>query len=403
MHSIKTDFPRNSFAAETTLKMLVAFIFCTVLMRGPITVLGPLAPEIEAQYAADAADFGILTAIPVACFGVFSFAAFAVSSRFGLLRANEIAIALLVFGCFGRLISHWGALVTATVLIGAGIALLNVFMPVIAKRNWPKHASLLLGLYSGLVGVSGSIGSLCARPTMFWAGNLWGSFAFWFVLACIGWAFWHFLAYGKTSLPTTDVAHHSVSIGKIVFDPLAWALMLVMGVQSLLIYTVAAWLPAWLFDRGLSPQAGAVQLFAYLLIGFLGSLLTPKVLQAIRKDALSCFLFTLMYMAGAFCWWLGGHWLLLGSLLAGFAQGAMLTVALLFMAQKSCSQDQMLAISAFAQGLGYIGAGFGPLLFGLLREWTQAWSASLAFTVFMMAVWAAAGFWASLRPRLSEP
>lgn len=375
---------------NAALLLLAAFFLGTLVMRGPVTALGPVAFEIEKAFAASPSAFGLLTAIPIACFGVFSFAGAPCAHRLGLYPATLAALCVLFAGCALRLVPHWNGLLAATVLVGAGIALLNVYMPVIAKTAWPQHTAAMLGIYSGMVGVSGSIGSLTARPLLIWDG-LTGTFGFWALAALFGAALW-FWALRRQSAPAKTLARGNLR--RMLCDPLAWALTAVMGLQSLLIYTVAAWLPSWLVTRGFTAQDGGFWIFVYLLVGFVGSALTPRLLRLMRTEFAAEAFFSACYLAGAGCWWLGGAWMWPGSLLAGFAQGAMLTVALVLMAQKSRSPAEMLSISAFAQGLGYIGAGLGPLLFGVLRETTGGWTASLLFTVIVMVLWAGAGAWA---------
>lgn len=108
-------------------------------------------------------------------------------------------------------------------------------------------------------------------------------------------------------------------------------------------------------------------------------------------------LMSLSYLAGLWFWTLGGPWIFLGSILAGAPQGSMLSVAFILMARKTRSSAHMLGLSALSQGVGYLGAGLGPLVFAALLP--AGWGTSLSFVGFIIVLWALAGLAAS---RFSE-
>ena len=64
-------------------------------------------------------------------------------------------------------------------LLGAGIALLNVLMPVVIKTRWSRRIGMLMGLYTGMIGLSGAVGGLTAAPLFAWGGSL--SWPLWFL------------------------------------------------------------------------------------------------------------------------------------------------------------------------------------------------------------------------------
>lgn len=179
--------------------------------------------------------------------------------------------------------------------------------------------------------------------------------------------------------------------------PGAWAVTAVMGLQSLLIYTVAAWLPPYLQTQGVSADAAGAALALYLVSGLPASILTDRFMKRCGSEWASEALMSLSYLAGLWFWTLGGPWIFLGSILAGAPQGSMLSVAFILMARKTRSSAHMLGLSALSQGVGYLGAGLGPLVFAALLP--AGWGASLSFVGFIIVLWALAGLAAS---RFSE-
>ena len=135
--------------------LLVALLAATFVMRGPVTMAGPVAGAIREAFGASLSAYGLLAALPVAAFGAFSFAGPALAGRLGLGRAVLAALLILLAGAALRLVPNWTTLLFATLLVGAGIALLNVMMPVMVRSAWPGRVGSMVGLYTGVIGLSG--------------------------------------------------------------------------------------------------------------------------------------------------------------------------------------------------------------------------------------------------------
>lgn len=109
---------------------------------------------------------------------------------------------------------------------------------------------------------------------------------------------------------------------------------------------------------------------------------------------------SLSYLLGLYCWTQGGLWIYVGSILAGAPQGSMLSTAFILMAEKTRSNAALLGLSAMTQGIGYLGAGLGPIIFASLL--TNGWTLALWFVAFIIALWAAVGFIASRFPTIGK-
>lgn len=381
--------------------LLAALLFSSFVMRGPVTAVGPLSEEIRDVLGIGWSAYGFLTALPVAAFGIFSFAAPGAVGRFGLLGALLGALGTLTLGALLRIVPDWWVLLAGTLLVGAGIALMNVLLPVALKSGWPARAAGLMGLYTGLVGVSGAVGGLTSAPLLDWGGSLAAPMGFWAAAACAAAAF--VLAASRTGGAAERfgaAGAGGVGFRTLLADPLAWALTGVMGLQSLTIYTAAAWMPPYWQSLGLAPSETGFWLFVYLLSGLPASILTPRFMNWIRSEAAAAVILSALYLAGLAGWLMGGAWLLPGSVAAGAAQGAMLSVAFLLMAKKSPDMRRMLGISSMAQGIGYLGAGCGPSIFAALYEGTGAWAPAFVFFGAVIILWGAAGCFASRRRSL---
>ena len=372
--------------------LLAAFLSVTFVMRGPVTAVGPLAHEICEAMEVGWDAYGTLSALPIAAFGVFSFVSPALVRRFGLWGGIAAALMILSAGAVLRMVTNWSVLLAATLFVGAGIAILNVLMPVVVKTVWAQKSGPMMGLYTGVIGSSGAVGGLLAAPLLSLSGSLAVPFGFWALASGIALLCWSLArrepgaeAMLQGSSPRQE--EKKSSFGAMLSDPLAWALTAVMGLQSLTIYTAAAWMPPFWQSLGMSASETGFWIFVYLLSGLPASVFTPCFMKLVGNDAVSGIILSAIYLAGLAGWIAGGVWLFPASVAAGASQGAMLSVAFLLMAQKSTDMRRMLGISSMAQGIGYLGAGCGPWIFAMLYEKTQAWTYPFVFFGTVLVLW----------------
>ncbi len=391
-----------------------AVCLAAMLLRGPVTCVGPMAENIVAAFGVSYSQYGTLAALPIAAFGIFSFFAAALGKFLGLKNAAFAALVILFAGAAARLIFNWNLFLAASLVTGAGIALLNVIMPVAVKKWFGGRAAAMMGLYTGLIGLSGAVGGLTSVPLLNAFGGIRGPLLFWAAAAAAAALAWLILAPAKsvqqahpdavpTAAPSGSEAksqERETTFLELLKSPTAVALVFVMGLQSLLVYTVGAWLAAFLSAGGMAADEAGFWFFVFLASGLPASMLTPAFMRAVKSEAAAAVILGVLYLAGIAGWMAGGAWLLPASISAGISQGSMLSVALLLMARKSQNAGQMLAISALSQGLGYIGAGFGPLVFGVVLEAAHGWGAPFALTALAVVFWTAAGVAASRRRTL---
>jgi CP family cyanate transporter-like MFS transporter len=182
--------------------------------------------------------------------------------------------------------------------------------------------------------------------------------------------------------------------------PLAWQVMLFMGLQSLVYYATLSWLPTILRGRGES-AAGAGDLLALMGVGNLAvSLVVPVIAQRMRAQhvlvvptvaAIAGGLAGLVYapLGSAVAW----------ALILGAGQNAALALAIFFTAARSPDAATAASLSAFSQAAGYLLASAGPLGVGLLHATTGSWTASVVALFALTAVLLVFGLLAA-RPRM---
>lgn len=375
--------------AHPPIIVFLALLMTILVMRGPITCVGAVAEELITTLQIGYPAYGFLTALPIACFGLFCAAAPAMSKRFGLLVTVLICLALIFIGAAGRLALSYSVMLAATALIGIGIAVLNVLMPVLLRDYFPNNIALVMGVFTGFIGFSGSIGAYFSVPLLDAFDSLDAPLGLWVLMAALALAAW-FLAPRAKRITVAGGAFQWALLKK----PLTWAVIFVMGMQSLTIYTTVAWLPTILSTLGFSASAAGLGSAIFLLVSAPASILTAAFIKAVGGERPASLIMTASFAIGIVLWLFGGTWSFVGCVLAGIPQGITFSMAMILMAKKTNSLSQLLVISSLAQGIGYVLAGFGPFICGLLYHGDGKWLPVAGFMLCAVALWGLSAWYA---------
>ena len=101
----------------------------------------------------DGGTVGLLTSLPVLCFGLATPPASALLARLGLGRGVLVALAVLLAGIVVRSLGGLPAALVGTVLIGAAITVANVAVPVVIGRELADRTGPVLGAYTAALNV----------------------------------------------------------------------------------------------------------------------------------------------------------------------------------------------------------------------------------------------------------
>jgi CP family cyanate transporter-like MFS transporter len=359
--------------------LFAAVILISLNLRPPLTGVGPLIGEIRADTGLSNTLLGLLTTIPILCFGVFSVFTALVTRRFGTEKTMAFALLLLSAGIFMRTAQSSFALFAGTVILGVGIAMGNVMLPGIVKKQFPDYVGWLTGIYSAMLAIGASLASGISVPLSEraglgwrWALAVWGFFS---VAAFISW-----LPQLKSKLPEAIKKGFRSSLRQLGSSKLAWHVAVFMGVQSLSFYILITWLPEILIDRGMGSEKAGWYLALMQAVGVTGTLLVPAWSSNRKRQQLPVAGIVLLEIIS-----LGG--LMIPSLsyigvwisILGFCMGASFGMALLFIVLRSRDSTGANELSGMSQSVGYSFAAFGPVLFGALYDISGSWYIPLGF------------------------
>ncbi|WP_199073451.1 MULTISPECIES: MFS transporter [unclassified Erwinia] len=175
-----------------SLLTLSAIILLGATLRAPITSVGPLLGPLMMTFHLSAVSAGWLNALPLLAFGLLAPLAPLLARRVGLERALFIAVLLVASGTLIRSLGSQWALWLGTLLMPAGIALANVLLPALARRDFSRNPAAIIGLYVTVMSVTASLASGIANPLAALSGSWQFALGIWSlpaILAAILWGY----------------------------------------------------------------------------------------------------------------------------------------------------------------------------------------------------------------------
>ena len=139
--------------------LIAGILLIATTLRVVFTGAAPLLDAIRSDYGLTTAQTGLLTTLPLLAFGLVSPLAAGVARRFGMERSLLLAMLLICAGIALRSLPSAALLFIGTAVIGCGIALGNVLLPGLIKRDFSQHVARMTGAYSLTMGGAAWLGA----------------------------------------------------------------------------------------------------------------------------------------------------------------------------------------------------------------------------------------------------
>src|SRR4051794_16398715 len=366
------EVPRSRIA---TVLLVAAIVAVALNQRPAVVAVAPVLGDLRSDTGLSSTIAGLLTTLPVLCFGAFAPAAPRLARRIGLETAVALSLVLPAAGIALRLLSPLALLFAGSVVAGAAIAFANVLLPAYVKREF-RRPGAVMGLYSASLNVGAGAGAAATVPLAAALGVDWRTaLGLWLLLAVAALALWLPAAGTGRAHRTTEPLPADAGSWSLLRQPLARQVTAYLGLQSVQFYSVAAWLPTLLADSGVPVREGGLLLGFASVVGAAGALLAPAQAGRMRTQRPLILGVTAAYAVG-----LGG--LLVapatGTLVwvgaFGLAQGSGFALALTLIVLRSPTPLVAARLGGVAQCLGYLLAALGPLVIGALHDLTGGWS-----------------------------
>jgi CP family cyanate transporter-like MFS transporter len=367
----------------------LALIAVALNLRPALSSLGPVLPEVMQAVAISSTTASILTMAPVLCLGLFGFITPRLAGRFGAERTVVGALLLLASGIALRGVPVFPSLLAGTLIAGSGIGIAGVLLPSLVKRDFPRHASLMTGIYTMALCAGAATAAGLTVLLARWLDGWPAALAFWALPALAAALLWLPPARRRHGGGVRSPPYRVTGLWR---DPLAWQVTVFMGLQSSLAYIVFGWLAPILRERGLDPVTAGLAVSATVIVQ-LSTALTAPVVAARRRTqggvAVGVVMLAMVGLLGCLYAPITTMWLWI--VVLGLGQGGCFAVALSLIVLRSSDAQVATHLSGMAQSVGYTFASMGPLLAGLLRDWSGGWDATGALFAAICLMAAAAG------------
>ncbi|STH49247.1 major facilitator superfamily protein [Escherichia coli] len=154
----------TSLSGKNRIVLIAGILMIATTLRVTFTGAAPLLDTIRSAYSLTTAQTGLLTTLPLLAFALISPLAAPVARRFGMERSLFAALLLICAGIAIRSLPSPYLLFGGTAVIGGGIALGNVLLPGLIKRDFPHSVARLTGAYSLTMGAAAALGSAMVVP-----------------------------------------------------------------------------------------------------------------------------------------------------------------------------------------------------------------------------------------------
>ena len=387
----QTAAPRRFEAAL----LLAAVVLLGLNLRTAVASLPPLLDTVRADLGLSGAAAGVLTALPVLCFGIFAPIVPRLVRRVAIepllvACAAVTAAALALRGAGGV-----PALFAGTLLAGIAVAIAQAALPVLIRTGHPTRTGQLTGAFSTALPLGATIAGALAVPLERALGSWEASLAAWSLLAAAAALAW--LPRGASTLISGPLAP------PLRREPLAWAVSLYFAIQSMAFYIGLSWLPSILADGGYS-DATAGYLQALSALASMPSAFLVPVFASRRAGQLPILgavvlvstvpVVGLLVADGIAPLWM---------VLIGIGQGGALGLALILPVLRGGAPAAVASLTAMMFSIGYLTAALGPWIAGVLRDATDGWSATLVFLLVVTVAQVVPGSVGARDRRVGQP
>ncbi|WP_245645332.1 MFS transporter [Pseudonocardia acaciae] len=379
--------------------VLAGLLLLAANLRAALVGYPPLLEMVRDALGISAGAAGLVQACAVVMMGVGSFLTPRLAGRVGWERLLTWSIVVLAAGSVLRGVAALPALLAGSVLVGLGIGGAGVLVTGVVKRHLAERAGAVTGAWVVSMMAGATVTSALAVPLAVGLGGWSFSLAVWAVPALLAAGAWWPVGrrFGRspggrradTALPWRDG-----------FARLAtWF----MAMTSLQFYGWLTWLSPYYQHLGWPSQRAALLQALWSVAQIPVALLVPALAERRRRWVF----WTSLTLGCGIVGTLGvlivplppviGPWLWVA--LGAVGVGGGFALGLSVIAWRSPDAARTGAVSGLALGVGYLTAGIGPLLMGLLLDLTGAYVVPLSVLVLAGACQAAATYLIGDGPR----
>lgn len=401
------DSSRSAVAPRAVVRRvlpLLAVLLLAANLRAPIAAVGPVLPEIGEDTGMAPWLLGVLSALPVAAFAACSPFGHRLASRIGIDRV--LVVALLVLGAGTLLRSTpsdaWvdtAVLLVGTLVVGAAIAVGNVLLPVVVRRDFPAAVPRVTGYYIAVQSIVAGLASGLVVPVARATGSWRLALAVWGVVVLVALLVWapRARAAGRDASKESTTADQeaapvqpgegergdgSVDVWR---SRLAWQVAAYFGCQSSAFYVLLTWLPTLEQDLGVGSVRAGIHLSVFLIAGIVANLVVPRLLQVGGDQRFATVLAPIGIVVAMLGIWVLPDLVPVWVAVAGLGTGGSMVLSLSLISLRSVSTTVAGKLSGMVQSSAYAGVVVALLLAGIIRDVAGPGTALVGFVLLIVA------------------
>ena len=374
--------------------ILLGILFISFNLRAPITAVGSIVEMIQIEYGLSNAAAGFITTLPLIAFAVVSPFVSTISGNIGHAKTMMIGLLFILAGEFCRSYTNAAGLFIGTAIIGIGIAIGNVIIPGIIKLYFSDRVGFVTSIYTSGMCIFAAVGAGVSVPlakgmNLGWKTTL----CVWAILTIVTILIW--FPQTKEKFTKTKKASSSKS-GSVWKSPLAWWVTLFMGTQSLLFYSLVAWLPTIVMSKGLSQSFAGSMALLFQLMAIPATLVIPALCDKFKDQRPLIYVVCAIYATGMTLFLIGSGAAIItcAVVLMSLGMGGSISLSIAFISLRSPNSQKAAELSGMSQSAGYLLAAVGPILTGFIYDIKSSWSIPVTLFIVLIAFLCFCGFFA---------
>lgn len=378
-----------------SLFLVLGILFISFNLRAPITAVGSVVKMIQEEYALGSAAAGFITTLPLIAFAIVSPFVSTLANKLGQANTMFTGLILILIGEAIRSYTGVYGLFAGTAIIGIGIAIGNVIVPGIIKRYFSHRAGLITSIYTSGMCIFAAIGAGVSIPLATGLGLGWqNTLCVWFILTSLTIFIWlPQLFILKKRHSDRNIEHDHKSIWT---SPLAWWVTLFMGVQSLLFYSLVAWLTTIIISRGLSQSFASSMALLFQLMAIPATLVIPTLCDKFKDQRILSVCVAAIYAIGMILFIFAASPVLMtiSVILLSIGMGGSISLSIAFISLRSPNSHTAAELSGMSQSAGYLLAAIGPVITGFIYDLTLSWTIPIILFIGLIVILAICGMFA---------
>lgn len=373
--------------------VVIAILLMASNMRSPIVALGSIAPVVQDALGLSAAHIGWLGAIPMLMFALGALVSPAIGKRYGLENTLIAVVIVLTAGIIMRSTwTTWNGFLIGTILLSLAIGFANTLVAPVIKQHTPGNIALVTSMFSLTMSVMAGIVSGLVYPLSEQVGWQWalGGWASLSIAALVAWIILRLKLGSSNKMPLVTLTENEAAqeVTSVWKSALAWQLAIFMGLQSLLFYTIAAFLPSIWISKGLSEvEAGSMaSIFQFMApIAIIGmTWLIRKRGVRLQTVAIGATVLNVIGLIGIS--YMPSLMPVVWTAVMGLGCAAIFTLCIMLFSLRTYTPNQASKLSGMAQTIAYLVAFAGPFGAGWLYELSGNWNGPLLFILILTII-----------------